>query len=227
MIQELVIKRKMEVTTTSEMKMKNKTKTNQKKKKKKRERKKKLPKKKKSDPQQSKPEEEETKTPEELEQERREAEEQKQLEEDALRRRREEQQKEKDAETEKNKGNDFYEAKNFDEAMKCYQKASENNPKNPSYLLNQSAVLFMQEKWDDCITKCQEAVALCRQYFCDLKWTFKAFNRMGSVEEKRGNKEKALEYYRKALLEQKDETLKKRIKTLENENNEERKKKLI
>jgi len=163
-----------------------------------------------------------SKTAEELEKEREEAEEQKKVDDDALRRRREELQKEKEAEQEKEKGNKFYEEKKFTEALQCYQKAFESNPKNPAYLLNQSAVLFMEEKWDECMEKCQAAVAVCREHFCDLKWTFKAFSRMGNIEEKRGNREKAIEYYRKALVEQKDETLRKKLKSIENEHQKQR-----
>jgi len=118
----------------------------------------------------------------------------------------------------------FMNKKKFEEALKCYEKAFEINPKNPAYLLNQSAVLFMEEKWDECMEKCQTAVALCREIFCDLKWTFKAFHRMGNVEEKRGNKEKAVEYYRKALIEKKDEALKKYLKALETDFQKEREK---
>jgi len=118
----------------------------------------------------------------------------------------------------------FMNKKKFEEALKCYEKAFEINPKNPAYLLNQSAVLFMEEKWDECMEKCQTAVALCREIFCDLKWTFKAFHRMGNVEEKRGNKEKAIEYYRKALIEKKDEALKKHLKSLDTEFQQDREK---
>ncbi|ETO27554.1 hypothetical protein RFI_09578 [Reticulomyxa filosa] len=167
------------------------------------------------------------KTSEELEQERQEAEEQKKKEEDALRRRREEQQKEKEAEAQKAKGNQFYEQKTLMKPCNVIKRPLKSIPKILLICLTKVvcvSVLFMQEKWDTCIEKCQEAIVLCRQYFCDLKWTFKAFSRMGSVEEKRGNKGKALEYYRKALLEQKDETLKKRVKQMEREVEQEREK---
>jgi len=115
----------------------------------------------------------------------------------------------------KEAGNVLYKEKKYEEAIAEYKKAQEIDPKKSSYVLNESAALFMMEKWDETLACCQRAIEVARENFDDLKWTFKAYNRMGSVEHKRGNVPKALEYYKKALVEKKDEKLRKMVKKME------------
>jgi len=104
--------------------------------------------------------------------------------------------------------------KKFDEALQEYNKSVEFDPAKPAYLLNISAVLFMQEKWDECIESCKQAVETQRKNHSDYSWSFKAYQRMGHVEEKRNNVNKAIEYYNSALLEKNDEALRKTVKKL-------------
>lgn len=111
-------------------------------------------------------------------------------------------------------GNQYYSEKKFDEAMVEYKKAQELDPSECSFVLNESACLFMQCKWDDCIMCCEHAVEVCQQYFGDLKWTFKAYHRMGRVEEKRGNIQNAIDFYQKALVEKHDDKLRKYCRKL-------------
>ena len=48
----------------------------------------------------------------------------------------------------KNKGNAAYKKKNFDEAIKCYDKAIEINPKEMNYYGNKIAVLTVQKNFE-------------------------------------------------------------------------------
>ena len=123
--------------------------------------------------------------------------------------------KEEEALSFKKKGNEFYKEKKYKEAISQYKKAQEIDEKNSAYVLNESAALFMMEEWDATIACCQRAIDVARTHFDDLIFCYKAYNRMGSVEEKRKNLPKAIEYYKKALVEKHDEKLRKRIKKLE------------
>merc|ERR1712087_308138 len=124
-------------------------------------------------------------------------------------------QKEAEALQFKEAGNVLYKEKKYAEAIGEYKKAQEIDPKKSSYVLNESAALFMMEEWDATMACCQRAIEVAREHFDDLKWTFKAYNRMGSVEQKRGNSKKAVEYYKKALVEKKDPKLRKLITKME------------
>merc|ERR1719273_1567331 len=115
----------------------------------------------------------------------------------------------------KEAGNALYKEKKYEEAITEYKKAQEMDPKKSSYVLNESAALFMMGKWEETLSCCQRAIDVAREHFDDLKWTFKAYNRMGSVEQKRGNTPKAVEYYKKALVEKKDPKLRKLVQKME------------
>jgi len=123
--------------------------------------------------------------------------------------------READALSYKEAGNKLYKEKKYREAIIEYKKAQETDKEKSAYVLNESAALFMLEDWDETIICCQRAIDVARTYFDDLIFCYKAYNRMGSVEEKRKNLPKAIEYYKKALVEKHDDKLRKRIKKLE------------
>jgi len=138
-------------------------------------------------------------------------------------RQREEEEKEREAQRQraaaalkhKEAGNALYKEKKLEEAIAEYKKAQEMDPKKSSYVLNESAALFMMGKWDETMACCQRAIDVAREHFDDLQWTFKAFKRMGAVEQKRGNTPQALVYYKKALVEKKDDKLRKMVQKME------------
>ena len=127
----------------------------------------------------------------------------------------EEKKRQEDALNHKNEGNKLYKESKFDEAIEEYKKAHELNPRVPAYVLNHSAVLFAQQKWDECIEMCQKAIDLNSVEFVGTQWSFKAYHRMGKVEEGRKNFDAAVKYYKSALLEQKDPKLRKHVRDLE------------
>merc|ERR1719203_1988802 len=122
---------------------------------------------------------------------------------------------EKEAISHKEKGNAFYKAKKFEEAVAEYKKAQSLDAKKASYVLNESAALFMLQQWDETIACCQRAIRVSEENFDDLKWCFKAYCRMGSVEERRKNMQKAVGYYKKALVEQNDAKIRAKVKKME------------
>merc|ERR1712228_250432 len=114
----------------------------------------------------------------------------------------------------KKKGNQFYLQKKYREAIVEYKKAQSLDKKEPAYLLNESAALFMMEEWNDTLLCCAKAIGVAREHSDDPEWCFKAFRRMGDVAEKQGSQRQAIEYYKKALLEMDDDMLKGKIKKL-------------
>jgi len=138
-------------------------------------------------------------------------------------REREEEEKEREAQRQraaealrhKEAGNALYKEKQYVEAIAEYKKAQALDPRQSSYVLNESAALFMMEEWEQTMACCQRAIEVAREHFDDLQWTAKAFKRMGAVEQKRGNTQQALEYFKKALVEKKDDQLRRKVLQME------------
>eukprot|EP00485_Elphidium_margaritaceum_P011893 CAMPEP_0202703630 /NCGR_PEP_ID=MMETSP1385-20130828/16447_1 /ASSEMBLY_ACC=CAM_ASM_000861 /TAXON_ID=933848 /ORGANISM="Elphidium margaritaceum" /LENGTH=580 /DNA_ID=CAMNT_0049361511 /DNA_START=39 /DNA_END=1781 /DNA_ORIENTATION=- len=112
-------------------------------------------------------------------------------------------------------GNALYKEKKFEGAIEEYRKAQAVDPQKAAFVLNESAALFMLEKWDECVACCERAIEVARSNYGGLEWCFKAYVRMGSVEEKRKNLSAAVAYYKKAMVEKGDEALRKKVKKLE------------
>ena len=58
----------------------------------------------------------------------------------------------------KNKGNDLYKQRKFDEALACYDQAIELDPTDITFLNNKSAVYFEQGNYDEAIKQCEKAI---------------------------------------------------------------------
>jgi len=121
------------------------------------------------------------------------------------------------AETLKLEGTKLYKAKKFDEALAKYTEAGMLEPDEPVYLLNQSAVLLMQGKFDECVAKCKETIALTEDKRKDTKWIGKAHARLASVAEKKGDLDGAIQELKTSLLEYSDGRTRDRLKKLEKE----------
>jgi len=119
------------------------------------------------------------------------------------------------AETLKAEGTKLYKAKKFDEALPKYIEAGNLEPDEPVYLLNQSAVLLMQGKFDECVEKCKQTIALTIDKGKDTKWIAKAHARLASVAEKKGDVDGAIQELKTSLLECSDARTRDRLKKLE------------
>merc|ERR1711976_945368 len=122
--------------------------------------------------------------------------------------------KKNEAEMIKKEGTKFYKNKEYRRALECYQKASKLFPQEPSYILNQAAVLLMENELDDCEKTCLEVINISRANQADYKWPAKAYTRLASIEEKRGNLKKAIQYLVESLTEFKDDKVKEKLRQL-------------
>ncbi|KAK0536419.1 Hsp90 cochaperone [Tilletia horrida] len=105
-----------------------------------------------------------------------------------------------DADAEKQKGNALYLKRQFEPAIEHYKKAWELH-KDITYLNNLAACYFEQGNFDECIKTCQQAVEEGRELRADYKLVAKAFGRLGSAYQKKGDLEAAITNYNKSLTE--------------------------
>ncbi|CAB4381068.1 unnamed protein product [Rhizophagus irregularis] len=111
---------------------------------------------------------------------------------------------------EKELGNTAYKKREFEEALKHYDKAWELDPTNASILTNKAAVLFEQEKYDECIETCENAIEVGREHRVDFKLIARAYGRIGNAYYKLDKLDEAIKYYQKSLTEHRTpDTLKK------------------
>ena len=104
------------------------------------------------------------------------------------------------ADKEKALGTENYKKRKFDEAIEHYTKAWETF-KDITYLNNLGAAHFEKGDFDKCIEACQEAVEYGHEVYADFKLMAKSYARIGTAYERKGDVEKAIEYYNKALTE--------------------------
>nr|CAB3266646.1 stress-induced-phosphoprotein 1 [Phallusia mammillata] len=102
---------------------------------------------------------------------------------------------------EKALGNAAYKMKDFEEALKHYQKACELDPKNMTFLTNIAAVYFEQNEMEKCREVCQKAVDVGRENRAEYAQVAKAFGRIGNSYLKEKDYKNAIFYYNKSLSE--------------------------
>lgn len=115
-----------------------------------------------------------------------------------------------EARAEKEKGNECYKKKDFDNALKHYEKAIELDPKDITYLLNKAAVYFEMGNYTECQKTCENAVEIGRENRADYKLLAKAFARIGNIYYKQKDIRTALTWYNKSLSEFRDPEIVKR-----------------
>jgi stress-induced-phosphoprotein 1 len=101
----------------------------------------------------------------------------------------------------KEEGNTFYKQRKFDEAMEKYKAASALEPTNTTYLLNQTAVLFEEAKYEECITACEEALEHGRENKADYTVIGKLMTRKAFCLQKLSRHDEAIPLFKKALIE--------------------------
>lgn len=102
---------------------------------------------------------------------------------------------------EKKLGNEAYKKKNFEEALKHYNKAVELDSTEIVYLLNIAAVYFEQKEYEKCINQCEKAIEVGRENRADFKLIAKALARIGHAYKKMENWKQAKIYYEKSMSE--------------------------
>lgn len=102
---------------------------------------------------------------------------------------------------EKDLGNAAYKKKDFAAAHEHYDKAIELDPTNIVFYTNKTAVLFEEQRYDECLELCEKAVDVGRENRADYQLIAKPIARMGNVYLKRKNYVKAIEHLQRSLTE--------------------------
>ncbi|OXU22816.1 hypothetical protein TSAR_004664 [Trichomalopsis sarcophagae] len=133
----------------------------------------------------------------------------------------------KQALEEKNLGNAAYKKKDFEEALKHYNKAVEIDPTDITYYLNIAAVYFEQKEYEKCIAQCEKAIDIGRENRADFKLIAKAFTRIGHSHKKMNNWKQAKVYYEKSMSEHRTPEIKTLLSDIEKKIKEEERKAYI
>ncbi|KAJ7265852.1 chaperone [Mycena haematopus] len=113
----------------------------------------------------------------------------------------EEAQAKKEAEAAKKAGNEAYKKRDFEEAANQFSKAWDLWPQDITFLTNLGAVYFEQGEYDKAIEACEKAVEEGRSLRADYKLVAKAYGRIGSSFQKKGDHASAIKYFQKSLTE--------------------------
>ncbi|XP_049868343.1 stress-induced-phosphoprotein 1 [Pectinophora gossypiella] len=125
---------------------------------------------------------------------------------------------------EKDLGNESYKKKDFDTAIKHYQKAIEHDPTDITFYTNMAAVFFEQKEYEKCIKECEKGIDIGRENRADFKLIAKAFARMGNAYKKMEQWKLAKTYYEKSMSEHRTPEIKTLLSEVERRIAEEEKK---
>lgn len=130
----------------------------------------------------------------------------------------EEEQKAEDIKTLREKGNAHYKAKEFDQALECYDAVFEKDPDQVSVLNNKAAVYIEMKEWTLAEKQCGDAVEAARALRpTPFETIAKIYVRWGKVYAHKKNPGfnlgTAIEYYEKAQLEFSTKEIERVIKT--------------
>ncbi|KAF7331762.1 Activator of Hsp70 and Hsp90 chaperones [Mycena kentingensis (nom. inval.)] len=107
----------------------------------------------------------------------------------------------KEAEAAKKAGSEAYKKRDFTEAATQFAKAWDLWPKDITFLTNLGAVYFEQGEYDKAIETCEKAADEGRSLRADYKLIAKAYGRVGSAFQKKGDLLSAIKYFQKSLSE--------------------------
>lgn len=130
----------------------------------------------------------------------------------------------KKALAEKELGNAAYKSRDFVTAHNHYDRAIELDPTNIVFYTNKSAVLFEEEKYDDCLKLCDKAIDIGRENKADYKLVAKPMVRVGNVFLKLKDLDKAIENFERSLTEHRNDVIVKLVAKLKKQKIEDAKK---
>jgi stress-induced-phosphoprotein 1 len=123
--------------------------------------------------------------------------------------------RQKKALTAKERGNELYKAKKFDQALAAYDEAISLDDTNMTYLNNKAAVYFTLKQYNECIDCCEKAVKVGKENRAPFEERAKALTRCAKAWQKKNDLGKAIEYCQAAQLESFDKETQRFLKTLE------------
>lgn len=115
----------------------------------------------------------------------------------------------------KERGNQLYKQKKFEEALEAYDEASRNDPAAITYLNNKAAVYIEMGEIDRALEQCNEAIELGRLHRASYEEVAKVYHRMAAAHLKRDDFPSAKECYAKAQTEHFDKAIERKVKNLE------------
>lgn len=121
-----------------------------------------------------------------------------------------------EADEEKNLGTENYKKRQFEEAIAHYEKAWELH-KDITYLTNLGAAKFEKGDYDGAIEACQTAVKEGHEMLADFKLIAKAYGRIGTSYEKKGDLGNAVENYHRSLTEHRTPEILAKVRAAEKE----------
>ncbi|XP_013179357.1 PREDICTED: stress-induced-phosphoprotein 1 [Papilio xuthus] len=128
---------------------------------------------------------------------------------------------------EKDLGNECYKKKDFDNAIKHYQKAIEHDSTDITFYTNMAAVYFELKEYESCIKECEKAIDIGRENRADFKLIAKAFTRIGNAYKKMEQWKLAKTYFEKSMSEHRTPEIKTLLSEVERRIVEEEKKAYI
>jgi len=128
---------------------------------------------------------------------------------------------------EKELGNQAYRKRNFEEALKHYNRAIELDSGDITYLNNIAAVYFEQKDYKKCIEQCEKAIEVGRENRADFKLIAKAFSRIGNAHRNLGDLYSAKTAYEKSMSEFRTPEIKALLSEVEKKIKEEERKAYI
>lgn len=116
---------------------------------------------------------------------------------------------------EKELGTAAYKNRDFEAALKHYERAFSLDPTNAALLANKSAVLFEMGSLEECIRVCEEAVSVGREHHAEFKLIGRVLGRIGSCYDRLGDLDQAIKYYNKSLTEARNPEIHEKLKAAE------------
>lgn len=123
----------------------------------------------------------------------------------------------REAVKEKDLGNEAYKKKDFETALKHYDRAIELDSVNITYMTNKAAVFFEQNEIAKCIETCEKAIEVGRENKADFTLIAKAYARIGNAYYKQKDLKNAVKYYNHSLSEHRNPDILKKRQQVEKE----------